>query len=39
MAFGFVRQSGGTMRLESTPGRGTHIVICMVRFAGDEAAS
>jgi len=41
MAFGFIRQSGGTMRIESAPGRGTRVVIAMVRRAGDavEAAS
>jgi len=37
LAFGFVRQSGGSMRIESAPGRGTAIVILMTRQAQDDA--
>jgi signal transduction histidine kinase len=37
MAFSFIRQSGGTMRIESAPGRGTRVLICLIRLA-DEAA-
>ncbi len=37
MAFGFIRQSNGALRIESAPGRGTTIVILMARD-GAEAA-
>ncbi|MEJ0043253.1 MAG: ATP-binding protein [Rhizomicrobium sp.] len=36
MAFGFIRQSSGTLRIESAPGRGTTIVILLARQTGDE---
>jgi PAS domain S-box-containing protein len=44
MIYGFVRQSAGSVRIESKVGKGTTIEICMPRFAGefepgaDEAA-
>ncbi|HWD25868.1 MAG TPA: ATP-binding protein [Rhizomicrobium sp.] len=37
MAFSFIRQSGGTMRIESAPGRGTRVLIGMIRLAEEGA--
>ncbi|HEY2070648.1 MAG TPA: ATP-binding protein [Rhizomicrobium sp.] len=42
MTFGYVRQSGGTLSIESAPGVGTRIVILMPRYvegAGEERKS
>ena len=36
MAFGFIRQSNGTLSIDSAPGRGTTIVILMARQPGEE---
>ncbi len=35
MIYGFVRQSSGSVRIESQVGRGTSIEICLPRFHGD----
>ena len=35
MVYGFVRQSGGAVRIESATGKGTTIEICLPRFRGD----
>ena len=35
MVYGFVRQSGGSIRIHSRVGEGTAIEICMPRFVGD----
>jgi len=43
MVYGFVKQSGGEIKVRSTPGEGTAIVICLPRAAGqvpvEEAAA
>jgi len=36
MAFGFIRQSNGTLRIDTAPGRGTTIVILMARDPADK---
>ena len=36
MAFGFIRQSNGTLRIDTVPGRGTTIVILMARDPADK---
>jgi signal transduction histidine kinase/FixJ family two-component response regulator len=36
MVYGFVRQSGGTIRIDSTPGLGTTITIELPRVDGDH---
>jgi PAS domain S-box-containing protein len=35
MVYGFVKQSSGSIRIDSTPGKGTTIEICFPRFRGD----
>jgi PAS domain S-box-containing protein len=35
MVYGFVKQSNGSIRIESAPGEGTTIEICFPRFRGD----
>jgi PAS domain S-box-containing protein len=35
MVYGFVRQSGGSVRIESREGEGTTIEICLPRFVGE----
>lgn len=35
--YGFVRQSNGTIRIESRPGEGTSIVFCLPREPGSQA--
>ena len=35
MIYGFIRQSNGSVRIESQVGKGTTIEICMPRFKGD----
>ena len=37
--YGFVRQSGGAMRLDSAPGHGTTVRVFLPRHQGDVAAS
>jgi PAS domain S-box-containing protein len=37
MIYGFVRQSDGSVLIESAPGRGTEIELCLPRFSGDLA--
>lgn len=37
MIYGFVRQSGGSVRIESEVGKGTVIEICLPRFCGNLA--
>ena len=37
MIYGFVRQSDGSVSIESAPGRGTEIEICLPRFTGEVA--
>jgi CheY-like chemotaxis protein len=39
MVYGFARQSGGTARVESTPGRGTRVSLLLPRLAAPEAAA
>jgi signal transduction histidine kinase/CheY-like chemotaxis protein len=34
--YGMVRQSGGTVTIESAPGQGTHVTVCLPRAASDE---
>ena len=34
MIYGFIRQSGGSVRIESEVGSGTTIEICLPRFDG-----
>ncbi|WP_159718710.1 hybrid sensor histidine kinase/response regulator [Geminicoccus flavidas] len=36
--YGFARQSGGTLRLESAPGRGTKVLLLLPRSADDVAS-
>ena len=36
--YGFVRQSGGALRLDSTPGRGTTVCLWLPRHAGAPAS-
>ena len=36
MAFGFIRQSNGTLRIDSAPGRGTSIIILMARDPAEK---
>ena len=36
MIYGFVRQSEGSTRIESEPGMGTTIEICLPRYEGEE---
>ncbi|MGZ5920803.1 MAG: ATP-binding response regulator [Rhizomicrobium sp.] len=38
MIYGFVRQSDGAVLIESAPGHGTQIEICLPRFSGDVLA-
>ena len=40
MIYGFVRQSDGSVLIDSEPGKGTSIEICLPRYKGDavEAA-
>ncbi|RYJ02586.1 MAG: PAS domain S-box protein, partial [Acetobacteraceae bacterium] len=38
MVYGFVRQSGGNVRIRSTPGEGTTVRLCLPQHLGDEAA-
>lgn len=38
MAFGYVRQSNGTLRIDSAPGMGTVITILMPRYAAQISA-
>jgi signal transduction histidine kinase len=38
MAHGFVRQSGGHIRIASVPGQGTTVSIYLPRAAAQEAA-
>ena len=35
MVYGFVRQSGGNVRIRSTPGEGTTVRLCLPRHRGD----
>jgi signal transduction histidine kinase len=37
--YGFVKQSNGQIRIDSTPGAGTTVRICFPRFAGGVAAA
>jgi len=37
MIYGFVRQSDGSVRIESEPGKGTTIEICLPQYQGGEA--
>ena len=37
MAFGFIRQSNGTLHIDTAPGRGTTIVVLLARQPGDAA--
>ncbi len=37
MVYGFVKQSGGEIKVRSTPGEGTAITICLPRAAGQVA--
>ncbi len=39
MAFGFAEQSGGRLHLESEPGRGTTLRLCLPRAAAEPAAA
>jgi PAS domain S-box-containing protein len=39
MVYGFVRQSGGQVRIASEPGRGTTVELLLPRHAGEAAAS
>jgi CheY-like chemotaxis protein len=38
MVYGFVRQSGGHVRLRSQPGRGTTVSLCFPRLVAEEVA-
>jgi PAS domain S-box-containing protein len=38
MVYGFARQSGGTARLHSMPGRGTMATLCLPRYRGEMPA-
>ena len=38
MVYGFVRQSGGHLRIESSLGRGTSVTLFLPRFTGGSAA-
>jgi CheY-like chemotaxis protein len=35
MIYGFIRQSEGDVRIESEVGRGTSVILCLPRFAGE----
>ena len=37
--YGMVRQSGGTVRVESTPGEGTRVALLLPRAASPAAAA
>jgi PAS domain S-box-containing protein len=37
MIYGFVRQSDGSVTIESEPGKGTSVEICLPRYEGDAA--
>jgi PAS domain S-box-containing protein len=39
MVYGFVKQSGGHVRIDSEPGAGTSVRILLPRAGGDEAAA
>ena len=38
MVYGFVRQSGGNVRIHSAPGEGTTVRLCLPQHLGDDAA-
>jgi CheY-like chemotaxis protein len=39
MIYGFVRQSDGSVLIDSAPGKGTSIEICLPRYRGDAAGA
>ncbi|MBK4996378.1 PAS domain-containing protein [Pseudomonas sp. S37] len=39
MVYGFVRQSGGQLQIESSPGTGTHVALYLPRHRGHEPAA
>ncbi|MEC3910436.1 PAS domain-containing protein [Sphingobium sp. CR2-8] len=39
MVYGFIKQSGGHMRVQSEPGQGTHVLLYLPRHHGSVAAN